>query len=78
MEQNTIKDSIKVNEAQEGDNQENNNKITNNQPKILNALIKAHNRGVKIRRVYDYSNKKYYEDNDKLDNIIIDKRDCSL
>lgn len=42
----------------------------NNQPQILNALIKAHNRGVKIRRVYDYSEKKYYEDNDKLDEII--------
>ena len=42
----------------------------NNQPQILNALINAYNRGVKIRRIYDYSEKKYYEDNDKLDNVI--------
>ena len=28
-------------------------------PKIINALIEAHKRGVKIRRVYDYSDKKY-------------------
>lgn len=42
----------------------------NNQPEIFNALIKAKNRGVKIRRVYDYSEKKYYEDNDKLDKYI--------
>ncbi len=42
----------------------------NNQPQILNSLINAQKRGVKIRRVYDYSDKKYYEDNDKLDKII--------
>jgi len=42
----------------------------NNQPEIMNALIRAHKRGVKIRRVYDWSSQKYYEDNDKLDGII--------
>ncbi len=42
----------------------------NNQPQILNSLINAQKRGIKIRRVYDFSEKKYYEDNDKLDKII--------
>lgn len=42
----------------------------NSQPEIMNALINAHKRGVKIRRVYDWSSKKYYEDNDKLDSVI--------
>ena len=44
----------------------------NNQPKIIQALINAKNRGVKIRRVYDYSKKKYYKDNEKLDKILQD------
>ena len=44
----------------------------NNQPEIINALIKAQNRGVKIRWVCDFDkrNNKYYPDIDFLKNKI--------
>jgi hypothetical protein len=46
----------------------------NNQPEIVNALINAKNRGVKVRWVYDInkSSQNYYEDNEKLAQIITD------
>ena len=44
----------------------------NNQPEIVNALVNAQNRGVKIRWVYDInkSSQNYYEDNEKLAKLI--------
>ncbi len=44
----------------------------NNQPPIFNALVNAHNRGVKIRWVADYDKKdqNYYPDTIKLQKII--------
>lgn len=44
----------------------------NNQPELVNALIDAKNRGVKVRWVYDInkSSQNYYEDNEKLAQII--------
>ncbi|MBQ9245974.1 phosphatidylserine/phosphatidylglycerophosphate/cardiolipin synthase family protein [bacterium] len=44
----------------------------NNQPEIVNALINAQNRGVRLRWIYDInkSSQNYYEDNEKLAKMI--------
>ncbi len=46
----------------------------NNQPEIVNALVNAKNRGVKLRWIYDInkSSQNYYEDNEKLAKLLTD------